>query len=259
MVESSSGNVGVALAALCRERGYAFTAVVDPHISARNISLIRASGAQVVQVDDADDSGSFLSSRLREVAELRSRPRHFWTNQYGSPANPEVHYRQTAPELRHQIGSSCDALFIAVSTGGTLAGIGRFFNEFNDRPEIYGVDVEGSVVFQDVPGPRNFSGIGSSRKSDFLLPTYYDNYIIISEASAIEHCRALAAGTGLRVGGSSGAVLAACSIFLATHLDCVNVACLCPDGGPSYLETIYAGRLDDREWQATTSDGVRYG
>lgn len=258
VVESTSGNLGIALAAMCQERDYRFIAVVDPNTSRDAIALMLEHGAQVEIACESDKHGSYLSARLHRVRELLRRPGHFWTNQYGNPANPEVHFLQTGPEIWEQTGGACDVVFVPVSTGGTLAGIGRFLRDVNSGTHIHGVDLVGSVVFEEVPGLRRIPGIGSSRKSDFLRPEHYDSYTLISDAELVDHCRALAAGTNLRVGGSSGAALAACTRYLLGHPDCANIVCLCPDDGRKYADEIYAGCANNNEWSSTTRDGVRY-
>ncbi|MEV0395257.1 pyridoxal-phosphate dependent enzyme [Polymorphospora rubra] len=260
IVESSSGNTGVALAALCQERGYRFTAVVDPRASAANVRNMKEYDALVDVVSEPDEYGGYLLTRLKRVEGLVRNHGYHWTNQYSSPANPEVHYRETGPELWSQAGNECDAVFVAVSTGGTLAGVARYLRELDTPPHIEAVDVVGSVVFGGVSGPRRLVGIGSSRKSDFLTPSHYDGYTLVEDVEAVGHCRGLSSSTGIRVGGSSGAVLAAATRFLRQHPDARSVVCLCPDGGDRYLESIYGPSAPDEQWprNSTVLEDVRY-
>lgn len=239
VVESSSGNLGVALAALARERGYGFVAVVDPRVSVANLGAMRELGAHLELADEPDDHGGYLLARLRRVQELVDGEGHAWTNQYGNPANPGIHYAETAPELWRQSADACDAVFVAVSTGGTLAGIARYLRETAPQVQVVAVDVVGSVALGFPAGPRLLTGIGSARPSEFLVPADYDAAVLVTTEEAVAHCRALAAATGVSVGGSSGAVLAACAGYLALHPDCGTAVCICPDGGAKYLDTIY--------------------
>src|SRR5205085_4400068 len=172
VVESTSGNLGVALAMISRERGYAFTAVVDPKVDPLVVDRMRSFGAEVVLVEEPDETGGFLLTRLRVVDQMVSEEGMVWPNQYGNPANPAVHYHQTAPEVRRQ-QPNVDAVFLAASTGGTLAGLGRYFKAVNPRVRVVGVDVPGSRVFSAVQAPRVLNGVGSSFASQFLRPCDY--------------------------------------------------------------------------------------
>lgn len=135
-----------------------------------------------------------------------------------------------------------DAVLVPVSTGGTLAGIARFLRRESPATWIVAVDACGSVALGGRPGPRLLTGIGASRPSSFLAPGLYDERILVADAAAFACCRALAAATDIRVGGSSGATLAACARLLAASPELERVVCLCPDGGAAYASTIYADR-----------------
>ena len=130
IVESTSGNLGVALSFLCKMRGYQFIAVVDPKTTQENIARMQELGAHIEMVEQPDENSGYLLSRLRRVHELCERNENYvWTDQYSNPANPLIHFQKTGPEIYDQMDGKVDALFIAVSTGGTLAGIGRFFRK----------------------------------------------------------------------------------------------------------------------------------
>jgi N-(2-amino-2-carboxyethyl)-L-glutamate synthase len=246
LVESTSGNLGIALAALAAERGYRFLAVVDPKTTAEALDALRAAGAEIEMVTRRDSAEGYLLTRLERVGELLARsPSYVWTNQYENAANPQAHFFETGPEIHEATGGAVDAVFVAVSTGGTLAGISSYFRSV-------GVDVCGSVVFGDAPRTRWLSGIGSSRRSSFLEPRLVDGQLIVDEADAVAWCRAVAAHAGLDLGGSSGAVLAGCASYLASHPDVTDVVCLCADFGTRYRSTIY-----NDEWLTTTLGATR--
>lgn len=240
IVESTSGNLGVALAALARARGYRFLAVVDPKTTPENLARLRRLGAGIELVRRPDDNGGYLLSRLERVVELcASSERFVWPDQYTNPANPRAHEHGTGPELLEQLHGDLDAVLVPVSTGGTLAGIARFLRRESAATRIVAVDAAGSVALGGRPGPRLLTGIGASRPSSFVAVDLYDERMLITDAEAFACCRALAAATGISTGGSSGAALAACARLLADEPDLDRVACLCPDRGESYASTIY--------------------
>jgi len=240
LIESTSGNLGVALAGLARIRHYRFMAVVDPKVTAENLARMQSLGAAVEVVGEADENGCYLASRLRRVRDLCAVSPHFaWTDQYSNPANPRAHYTGTGPEIGRQAGPKLDAIFIPVSTGGTLAGIGRYLRKVRPATRIVAVDALGSVIFGGRPRRRRLTGIGSDRRSNFVRRSLYDEHMLVDDATAFVLCRMLARGTGIRVGGSSGAVLAACARYLQVHPAVRNVVCVCPDDGSHYATTIF--------------------
>jgi cysteine synthase A len=239
VVESTSGNLGVALAMICRERGYTFTAVVDPKVDPLVVDRMTGFGAEVVLVDKRDHTGGYLLSRLEVVRQMLRDEGMIWPNQYGNPANPGIHYHQTAPEIRRQ-RPGVDAVFLATSTGGTLAGIGRYFRAVNPRVRVVGVDVPGSRVFGTVQAPRLLNGVGSSCASQFLRTSDYDDVMIVTDRDAIAACHLVHESVDIGLGGSSGAVVAACARYLALNPDVHQPVCICADGRSNYLNSIYS-------------------
>lgn len=240
ILESTSGNLGVALSMLACANGYNFLAIVDPKTTAENIAKMRTFGAQIEMVEQQDEAGGYLLARLARVHQLlEASPSYVWTNQYANQANPLAHYRWTGPEIYQQMHEHLDVVFVAVSTGGTLAGISQFMREVSPQTRMIGVDAHGSVIFGGLPAPRMLTGIGASRPSSFLAPDSYDQHMLVHDEEAFAFCRALDDATALKVGGSSGATLAACSRYLAQHPDVQDVVCICPDTGDNYAATIY--------------------
>jgi N-(2-amino-2-carboxyethyl)-L-glutamate synthase len=255
IVESTSGNLGVALALLCRASEYDFIAVIDPKTTAENIAKMRALGAQIEMVEQPDSSGGYLLSRLERVqALLRQCENRVWTNQYANQANPFAHYSGTGPEIYRQMHGKVDVVFAPVSTGGTLAGIGRYFREVSPQTRIVAVDARGSVVFGTPPAPRRLTGIGSSRPSSFIEPHLYDAFMLVGDEAAFAFCRALLAATDIAAGGSSGAVLAACAQYLRGHPEANNVVCVCADSGKNYLSSIFNDRWLEQQGIALTQE-----
>jgi cysteine synthase len=226
---------------LARDRGYQFSAVVDPNVTAEKIRRLHALGAETRIVESRDETGGYLLSRLACVREMLDEdPGLVWTNQYSNAANPEAHYLGTAPEIHRQMEHSVDAVFVAVSTGGTLAGIGRFFRETSPDTRIIAVDARGSVALGGSPGVRKLTGIGSGRRSEFVTPGLYDEIIYVGDCEAFAYCRAVDAATGMKIGGSSGAGLAACARYLQTHDKVERAVCVCADRGEHYASTIFS-------------------
>jgi cysteine synthase A len=239
VVESTSGNLGVALSLICEERGYAFVAVVDPKVDSAVVDRMRAASAEIVTVEEQDSTGGFLNTRIAEVRRLLARGRMVWPNQYEHPANPAAHFSVTGPELLAQ-RPDIDAVFVATSTGGTLAGISRYLRAKSARVRVVAVDVRGSQTFGDTPAPRLLNGIGSSRPSAFLTRADYDDVVLVPDREAIAACHALDTGAGISLGGSSGAAIAACARVLASNPSVRRPVCICPDGGDNYAHTLYS-------------------
>lgn len=253
IIESTSGNLGVAMAAVCCQRGIRFNAVVDPRTSQSLIVKMRRLGAEVTVVSEPDLLGGYLLSRLRHVHEqLEARHGLIWTNQYENDANPTAHSVSTAPELWRQVPGPATVL-VPVSTGGTLAGLARFAGSEHIMWRLIGVDVVGSVALGQPPRQRLLPGIGSSRPSSFLDPASVEA-IHVHPAEAISACLWLSERAGVDVGGSSGAAIAAALHVLRGESSLDELICICPDGGDRYLTTIYQARW--REAHGVTDASV---
>ena len=255
VIESTSGNLGVALAFLCKLRGYDFIAVIDPKTTQENVARIQALGGQCAFVHEADSSGGYLLSRLAYVREACQRsPTYVWPNQYANNANPYIHATSTGPEIYRQMHGKVDAIFAAVSTGGTLAGIGRYFRSVSAATQIIAVDAVGSVIFGGPAGQRKLTGIGASQPSKFLQRAVYDHYLLVNDQEAFAFCHALRSMLSISVGGSSGAVLAACTRYLTMHPELTDVVCLCPDSGENYASSIFNYTWLEEQHITLTSD-----
>lgn len=255
LLESTSGNLGVALAGIARYLRVGFTAVVDPLSTVECRQRLRDLGARVVMVEEADETGGHLLTRLAKVRELLAEdPSYVWVNQYDNPRNPEIHRTMTAPEILRQLPSAPGALFAAVSTGGTFAGLSRAFKERGLDTEMVAVDVDGSVAYGGRPAPRSLSGIGSSRPSSFLDESLVDRYMTVSAVDAALHCRNVLREAGIHLGASSGAVVAACVRRLEEDPGITDPLCVCADGGEKYESTVY-----DDAWLESVSAASRSG
>ncbi|MFF4603453.1 pyridoxal-phosphate dependent enzyme [Streptomyces sp. NPDC001339] len=260
LIESTSGNLGLALASMARYLGVGFTAVLDPMSTVECRSRLEDLGAGIVMVDEADEAGGYLLSRLAKVREiLASDDKYVWVNQYGSQQNPEIHRRMTGPEILDQMPTPPDALFAAVSTGGTFAGVSRYFKENGLSTRMVAVDVTGSVAYGGRPGRRYLSGIGASRPSSFLEDWLIDHYMYVGTAEAAYYCRRVLKDAGIHLGASSGAVVAACVRYLEENPDISDVLCICADGGEKYESTVYNDAWLERIGADTAAEDDRRG
>jgi cysteine synthase A len=249
LVESTSGNLGVALAELARDLRLRFTAVTDDRLPDAMSRRMLKAGAELVLADRNLASGDRLLSRLKTVEQLcNADSASIWPNQYENPMNPLIHEIWTGPELLAQV-PDVDAAFIAVSTGGTLAGVSRAVRAARRGIKIVGVDVEGSRALGGPDGSRILTGIGASRPSAFLDKSAYDAVETVSSWSGVQQCREWRRMTGLSLGGSSGVLLAAALRHLEQHPEITRVVCLCPDLGDNYVDTIY-----NDEWPLAKSE-----
>jgi N-(2-amino-2-carboxyethyl)-L-glutamate synthase len=239
IVESSSGNLGVALSCVCSQKGYDFICVSDPNINAGNIQAIRAFGGRVHIVRDRDANGGFVGSRVAWIENLlRDNSDCFWLNQYANEANPNVHADETAQEILAAFPKP-DWLFVGVGTSGTLMGCTRRFRTASPHTRIVAVDPEGSVNFGGVPAPRHIPGIGGSRTPEILDRRAPDMVVSIAEMDTIRTCREIAQRYGLLLGGSSGTAIAAVRLLREKIRRDELVVVICPDLGEKYLDTIY--------------------
>jgi N-(2-amino-2-carboxyethyl)-L-glutamate synthase len=239
IIESSSGNLGIALSSLCAARGYRFTCVVDPNTARQSVSLMRVFGARVVEVTARDSNGGFLQSRIDYIAQrVAAEPDLYWPNQYANPANARAHYERTARAIAVEV-PELDRLFVGAGTTGTLMGCARYFREGPRRPRIVAVDTEGSVTFGFPAGRRRIPGLGASRRPEILDSGLVDEVVVISEREAVMMCRRVAAEYGIAVGGSTGTVLAAVARSCAGRAGGDTVVAIGADTGDRYLDTVY--------------------
>lgn len=240
VIESSSGNLGVALAMVCANRGYQFTCVVDPNASEDSTALITALGANLVVVAERDANGGFLQTRINYIKqELLKHPGLTWTNQYANKANPDAHARTTAKEI-YEAFPNTDYLFVGAGTTGTLMGCAQYFGSRNHKVKIIAVDVVGSVTFGQQPGPRKIPGLGTSSKPPICQPELVDDIVWVTEEETIRQCRWYAQNYGMVLGGSTGSVLAGIRAYKDKIQAGSTVVTISPDRGDKYVNTIYS-------------------
>jgi len=239
IVESSSGNLGVALSMIAASKGYRFLCVTDSRCNLTTRRMMEALGSQVHIITEPDDIGGFLAARINYVRALRASDRRYvWLNQYANPNNWMAHYNTTAPAIAAAF-PRLDVLFVGAGTTGTLMGCARFFHQWHRSVRVVAVDAVGSVTFGGAPGRRMIPGLGTSVRPDILDESYVDEVVLVEEADAIRACHRLARG-GFLFGGSTGTVVSGAMDWLTEHdahqLTAVTIA---PDLGERYLDTIY--------------------
>lgn len=241
VIESSSGNFASALAAYTRLVGLRFIPVIDPNISGTYESFLRRLCPTVVKVEERDDTGGFLKTRLQMVEYLCATiPNAYWTNQYANRDAAEAHYELTASEVCADF-DALDYVFIGVSTAGTIAGMSRRLKERYPKVRIIAVDSEGSVIFGGRPGKRHIPGVGSSIVPPLLADAKIDDAVLIPERETVRACHELLANHGLFVGGSSGTAFAAVKRYAARMAGAKRptVLFVCADRGTPYLDTVF--------------------
>ncbi|MET7802023.1 2,3-diaminopropionate biosynthesis protein SbnA [Streptomyces decoyicus] len=239
LVESSSGNLGVALSMIAASKGYRFLCVTDSRCNLATRLMMEALGSQVHVVADEESNGGFLGARLAYIRSLcASDERCVWLSQYTNPSNWQAHYRTTAPAIARSF-PQLDLLFVGAGTAGTLMGCARYFQNWHRPVQIIAVDSVGSVAFGGTPGRRMIPGLGMSVRPPLLDESYVDEVVRVAEADTIRTCRRLARG-GFVFGGSTGTVVSGATDWLARHdtrgLTAVAIA---PDLGERYLDTVY--------------------
>lgn len=240
IIESSSGNLGIALAMMARVYGLHFTCVVDPKISSSNLRILELLGAHIEMVETPDDQGGYLKSRIQRVQELLyMMPGSYWINQYANHLNWEAHYFGTGEEIIAQLDGPINYLVLAVSTTGTLLGNARCLKREFPQLRVIAVDAVGSVIFGAPAGKRELPGIGASRVPEILNLEDIDEVMYVSDSEAVQGCHELVASEGIFAGGSSGSVIAGIKKVLPSLPVGSRVLTLFPDRGERYLDTVY--------------------
>ncbi|MEU3776900.1 2,3-diaminopropionate biosynthesis protein SbnA [Streptomyces sp. NPDC032472] len=239
IVESSSGNLGVALSVIAASKGYKFLCVTDSRCNLATRLMMEALGSQVHVITDPEPHGTYLAARLAYVRELcASDSRWVWLSQYTNPANWRAHYRSTAPAIARGF-PKLDVLFVGAGTTGTLMGCARYFRHWHRPVRIVAVDSVGSVTFGGPSGRRMIPGLGMGVRPPLLDESYVDEAVLVEEADTIRSCRQLAR-RGFLFGGSTGTVVSGAAQWLARHDDpSVTAVAIAPDLGERYLDTVY--------------------
>jgi 2,3-diaminopropionate biosynthesis protein SbnA len=242
IIESSSGNMGIGLAQICRYYGLRFICVVDCKTTPQNVQVLRAYGAEVEVVREPDPvTGELLQARLNRVQALRATvPNGFWPNQYVNLENPAAHYRATIAEIAAELAGRIDYLFVATSTCGTVSGCASYLREHGHATTVVAVDAFGSLIFGHTKAKRLVPGLGAGIHPPLLNRGLIDEVVHVADLDCLVGCRRLVAREAILAGGSSGGVLMAVE-KLAPRIPPGSVcAVILPDRGERYLDTLFS-------------------
>lgn len=244
LIESTSGNLGIGVALAAKLYGLKFTCVVDPKITKTNLRMIRCLGANIEMVQEPDEHGGYLKTRIKRVQELlKEIPNSAWINQYANPLNWQAHYHGAGSEIVKQIDGPIDYLVCAVSTTGSILGISRRVREAFPNVKVIAVDALGSVIFGTPSLPRELPGIGASRVPELFSPDEIDQVVHVNDRESVEGCYRLLEKEGIFAGGSSGSIIAALTKLIPNLPKNARVVTVLPDRGERYLDSVY-----DEEW-----------
>jgi len=233
IVEPTSGNTGIGLALVGRLKGYRVRIVMPEGMSEERKKLIAALGAELVLTPDAEGIAGSVAAAERIVA---GDAHAFMPQQFENPANPRVHYEETARELWRQMSGQIDCFVAGVGSGGTLQGVGAFLKEHRGGVRIVAVEPKNvSALLGHEPGLHRIQGIGDGFVPAILDPALVDEVVEVSDEDAIETTRQLGRDLGLLVGISSGANVWAARQVAARVTG--NIATVLPDRAERYFST----------------------
>ncbi len=239
IIESSSGNLGIALSIVCHNRGYPFICVSDPNMLDVPKKLIKAYNAQLIIVDKRDENGGYLGERKKLLNKLlEDNPNYVWLNQYQNLSNPRAHYDSTAPEIYNAF-SKVDYIFIGTGSTGTYNGCLEFFRQHSEKTKIIVVEPYGSVTYGGVAHARKIPGIGTSEEPWLASLNRPDDVIYVTERDTVLMCHELLEKYSLLVGGSTGTVVKAIQQYQDKLRENSTVVAISADFGEKYLDTVY--------------------
>ncbi len=234
VIEPTSGNTGIGIAAVAAARGYRAVIVMPDTMSVERRNLIKAYGAEVVLTPGAKG----MAGAIERADELqRELGNAIVLGQFSNPANPAAHYASTGPEIYEDTDGKADIFVAGIGTGGTVTGVGKYLKEKNPAVKVVGVEPASSpVLTQGRAGAHKIQGIGAGFVPETLDVSVCDEIVAVENERAFEEAKAFAKAEGILVGISAGAALYAAALLAARAENaCKNIVVLLPDTGDRYL------------------------
>ena len=236
IIEPTSGNTGIGLAAIATAKGYRTIIVLPETMSVERRNIIKAYGAEIVLTPGYKG----MTGAIAKAEELKKEIEgSMIAGQFVNPANPEAHRRTTGPEIWNDTDGEVDAFVAGVGTGGTITGVGEYLKSKNDKIEIIAVEPATSpVLSQGKPGPHKIQGIGAGFVPEILNTKIYDSVVPVENDDAFEYAKLISHTEGILVGISAGAVLyAAIEWAKKPENEGKTIVALLPDSGDRYYST----------------------
>lgn len=236
IIEPTSGNTGIGIAAVAAERGYRAILVMPDSMSMERRNILRAYGAEIVLTEGAKGMAGAIERAEELVGAL---PNAILAGQFENPVNPRAHYKTTGPEIWRDLGGDIACFVAGVGTGGTLSGVGKYLKEQDPAVRVVAMEPASSPVLSEGRGgAHGIQGIGAGFVPKALDTSVYDEVIAVTDEDALLYAKRLGMTEGILCGISSGAALcAAVTLSRRAEFAGKNIVVLLPDGGDRYYST----------------------